>query len=100
VIPLDGVPGLGDLLSSRVFREALIGRATVKLSEDTRVQLTAILDFDSAPNAYVQPRVSHRLTDAFHVEGGLDLFAAGEPDSHWGRYRKNNRVFVFLKYFF
>jgi len=100
ILPLDGVPGLGDLLSSRIFREALIGRALVKLSEDTQVKLTAVLDLDSAPNAYVQPKVTHRLTDAFQVESGLDLFAAGEPDSHWGRYRKNNRVFVFLKYFF
>lgn len=100
VIPLDGVPGLGDLISSRVFREALIGRALVKLSEDTQLKLTAIFDLDSAPNAFVQPKLTHRITDALQVEGGLDLFAAGEPDSHWGRYRRNNRVFVFLKYFF
>jgi len=100
LLPLDGVPGLGDLISSRIFREALIGRALVKLSEDTQMKLTAVLDLDSAPNAYVQPKVTHRISDAFQVEGGLDLFAAGEPDSHWGRYRRNNRVFVFLKYFF
>ena len=99
-LPLDAVPGLGDLISSTIFREALIGRALVKLSEDTQVKLTAVLDLDSAPNAYVQSKVTHRITDAFQVEGGLDLFAAGEPDSHWGRYRRNNRVFVFLKYFF
>ena len=99
-VPLDGVPGLGDLLSSRIFREAFIGRALVKLSEDTQVKLTTVVDFDSAPNAYVQPKVTHRLTDALQVEGGLDLFAAGPADSHWGRYRKNNRVFVFVKYFF
>jgi len=59
-----------------------------------------VLDLDSAPNAYVQPKVTHRITDAFQVEGGLDLFAAGPSDSAWGRYRRNNRVFVFLKYFF
>jgi len=100
ILPLDAVPGLGDLISSTVFREALIGRALVKLSEDTQVKLTAVLDLDSAPNAFVQPKLSHRLSDAFQVEGGLDLFAAGEPDSHWGRWRRNNRVFVFLKYFF
>ena len=100
LLPLDGVPGLGDLISSRVFREAFIGRAAVKLSEDTQVKLTTILDFDSAPNAYVQPKVFHRLTDALHLEGGLDLFAAGPEDSHWGRYRRNNRVFVLVKYFF
>jgi hypothetical protein len=100
IVPLDGVPGLGNLLSSRVFRDAFIGRAQIKLSEDTQVRLTTIVDFDSAPNAYVQPKVFHRLTDALHLEGGLDLFAAGPPDSHWGRYRKNNRVFVFVRYFF
>ena len=99
-LSLDAVPGLGGLVSSTVFREALIGRALVKLSEDTQAKLTAVLDLDSAPNAYVQPKVTHRVTDAFQVEGGLDLFAAGAPDSHWGRYRRNNRVFVFLKYFF
>jgi len=99
-LSLDAVPGLGGLISSTVFREALIGRALVKVSEDTQVKLTAVLDLDSAPNAYVQPKLTHRITDALQVEGGLDLFAAGEPDSAWGRYRRNNRVFVFLKYFF
>jgi len=100
ILPLDAVPGLGDLISSTVFREAFIGRALLKLSEETQVKLTTIVDFDSALNAYVQPRVTHRLSDAFQVEGGLDLFAAGEPDSHWGRWRHNNRVVLSLKYFF
>ena len=98
-LPLDALPGLGDLVSSTVFREALIGRALVKLSEDTQVKLTSVFDLDAAPNAYVQSKVTHRLTDALQVEAGLDLFA-GEPQSHWGRFRQNNRVFVFVKYFF
>jgi len=99
ILPLDSVPRLGDLISSTVFREALIGRALLKLSEDTQLKLTAILDFDAAPNGYVQPKLTHRFTDAFQLEAGLDLFA-GEPESHWGRYRHNNRFFAFLKYFF
>jgi hypothetical protein len=100
IVPLDAVPGLGNrVFSDRVFRNALIGRALVKLSEDTQVKLTSIYDLESTLNVYVQPKVSHRITDAFHVDAGLDLFA-GERDTHWGRYRQNNRVFVFLRYFF
>ena len=57
------------------------------------------LNADAAPNGYVQPKLTHRFTDAFQLEAGLDLFA-GEPESHWGRYRHNNRFFAFLKYFF
>jgi hypothetical protein len=100
ILPLDAVPGLGDLISSTVFREAFIGRALVKLNEDTQVKLSAVVDFHRDPNAYVQPKVTHRFTDALVFEGGLDLFAAGERESVWGRFRRNNRLFVFLKYFF
>ena len=100
ILSLDTVPGLGGLISSTVFREAFIGRALVKLNEDTQVKLTAVVDFDKPVNAYVQPKVTHRFTDALQLEGGLDLFAAGERESVWGRYRRNNRLFVFLKYFF
>jgi hypothetical protein len=100
ILPLDGLPGLGDLFSSTVFREALIGRMLLKLSEDTQAKLTTLVDLDRTPNAFVQPRLTHRMTDALQAEGGLDLFAAGDRESVWGRFRRNNRVFLVLKYFF
>ena len=93
------LPFIGDLFSTRAFRNAVITRLLVKISEATQVHLNATVDIRASPNAYVQPKLTHKITDALHLEAALDLFA-GSPETFWGRWRNNNRLFVSMKYFF
>jgi hypothetical protein len=96
---LGTVPQLGDLLAKNAFRDAVVGRILVKLTETTQLQVIGIVDLVGPPNHFIQPKVVHKVTDAFHVEAGLDFFT-GEPRTFWGRWRDNDRFFLFMKYFF
>jgi hypothetical protein len=91
------------LLASRTFRSGFnnagVARLHLKLSEDTFLKLTGIGDFSQAFNYYAQIKLTHRFSDAFHLEGGLD-FLAGPADTFWGRWRDNDRFFLLLKYLF
>ena len=88
-------PGIGP----HAFRDAPVGRVTLKFTEETQVKLTALLDLARAPSHYAQAKVVHKVTDALHVESGLD-FMAGGRDTFWGRFRDNDRFFFSAKYFF
>jgi hypothetical protein len=88
-------PGLGPA----GFRNALVGRLTLKFTEETQLRFTAIVDFDGPVNHYTQAKVTHKVTDALHVEAGLD-FLTGERDTFWGRFRESDRFFASVKYFF
>jgi len=88
-------PGIGP----HAFRDAPVGRMTLKFTEETQVKLTALLDLTRAPSYYAQAKVVHKVTDALHVEAGLD-FMAGDRDTFWGRFRDNDRFFFSAKYFF
>jgi hypothetical protein len=96
---LGTVPGLGDLLAKNAFRDAVVGRILLKVSEKTQLEVSGTVDLVRSANYFVQPKLMHKLTDALHVEAGLDLFA-GEPRTFWGRWRENDRFFFFMKYFF
>ena len=84
---------------SAAFRNAMAGRVRLKFNEETQFSLSGTTDFESAPNYYVQFKLTHKLTDAFHVEGGVDVIA-GPQDSFWGQWRDNDRAFAVMKYFF
>jgi hypothetical protein len=99
ILELGTLPQLGDLLAKNAFRNALAGRLLVKFTEDTQLKLTGVLDVLGAPNSYLQSKLSHKLTDALHLEAGLDFFT-GPSQTFWGRWRNNNRFFLFAKYFF
>jgi hypothetical protein len=86
-------------LGPGAFRDAVAGRVTLKLTEDTQVRLTALLDLVRDPGHYAQARVVHKVTDWLHVEGGLD-FLAGDRDTFWGRFRDNDRFFFLARYYF
>lgn len=88
-----------NLLLGSAFREALIGRIEVKLTEDTRVKLTEIVDLARPTSHYTQIKLTHRFTDAWSVETGLDILT-GSGQSFWGRWGDNDRVFLFARYLF
>ena len=90
---------VGDLLADNAFRNALVGRLEIKLTDDTRLKITEIVDLATTPSHYTQVKVTHRLTDAWSAEAGLD-FLSGNAETFWGRWRDSDRFFFFLKYLF
>jgi hypothetical protein len=88
-----------DPVNLRAFRDTALARLAFKFSEETSLKVTAVLDFTDSPNHYLQAKLSHKLTDALHVEGGLDFFG-GPRETLYGRWRDNDRVVVFVKYYF
>jgi len=99
IVPSEGLPLVGDLLSDQAFRNAPIGRIQAKLTEDTVVKLSGIADLSSTRSYYLQLKAMHRITDAFHVEGGLD-FLSGTSETFYGRWGHNDRFFLMLRYLF
>jgi hypothetical protein len=99
ILETDASPLVGDLLSDSAFRDAIVGRIQAKLTEDTSLELSGIADLAASPSSYIQLKGNHRITDAVHVEAGLD-FLTGRPDTFWGRWRDNDRFFLVLRYLF
>jgi len=99
ILPPGNAPQVGDLLADNAFRNGAVARIQFKLTEDTQLKLTGIGDFDGSPSSYAQIKLTHRLSDKFQAESGLD-FLTGARDSFWGRWRDNNRFFLLLKLFF
>lgn len=82
------------------FRDAPIGRVQLKFTEETQFAVGWTMDLSNDDNSYfLQFKLNHKLTDALHVETGVDAFY-GDRDSFWGKWRDNDRFFFFLKYFF
>lgn len=94
-----GESALGDLLAFNAFQNTLVGRLLLKISEDTQVKLTGNLNFDGPTSYYAQVAITHRFSDAFQAEAGLD-FLGGDARSFWGRWASNDRVFVVVRYLF
>lgn len=99
VLRPSGALGLGDLLASNVFRNALVGRVLFKFTEDTQLKLTGVLDISGSPNHYSQAKLTHKLTGALNLETGVDLLT-GPRDTIWGRWRANDRFFFLARYLF
>ncbi|MEK6683647.1 MAG: hypothetical protein AABY46_03210, partial [Nitrospirota bacterium] len=81
------------------FRNALSGRVQFKFNEETQCSVGGTIDFMKEANYYVQVKLNHKFTDDLHVETGFDNFA-GTRDSFWGKWRDNDRFFLFLKRYF
>lgn len=99
ILPPGQAGALGDLLADNAFRDALVGRVELELTEDTRVKLTQVTDLGRAPSHYTQVKLAHRLTDAWSGEIGVDLLTGGRR-TFWGRWGDNDRAFVSVKYLF
>jgi hypothetical protein len=98
---LSRAPG-SDLLDPaelNAFRDAAVGRVQLKFSADTSLKLTGIVELVGPPNHYSQVKISHKITDAVHVDAGLDFFA-GARESFYGRWKDNDRFFLMVKYYF
>ncbi|MCP5039896.1 MAG: hypothetical protein GY944_02630 [bacterium] len=54
----------------------------------------------SDEDVYLRPRASYKLTDAWRVEAGANVFAGAEPDTSWGQFEKNSNVYVALRFGF
>jgi len=99
IVEAGGAFQVGDLLADNAFRNTVVGRLKLDISDDTQVQLTGLLDLTRSPSYYTKLNVSHRLGAAWHVEAGLDLMG-GARDTFWGRWRDNDRFFFLLRYLF
>jgi hypothetical protein len=95
-----GFSGGEILFPKDAFRNALAGRILFKFNEETQFKLSGTINFfDRTPSYYLQLKLEHKVTDAFHIQAGLD-FLGGKLDTFWGRWRDNDRFFCSLKYFF
>jgi hypothetical protein len=90
---------VGDLIADNAFRDTVVSRLRLEVSDDTKIQLTGLADLASGPSHYAQLKVSHRPRDAWLVEAGVDVLG-GPRQSFWGRWRDNDRFFLSVKYFF
>jgi len=99
ILDSDRVPLVGARLANNAFRDAVVGRIQAKVSEDTVLKLSGIADLGGTPSHYIQFKAAHRITDALHVEAGLD-FLTGRPETFWGRWGDNDRFFAVVRYLF
>jgi len=90
------VPGLGE---GAPFRDAPIVRLNLKFTEETSLATTALIDLDRSANAFMEIKLTHKLSDAVQVDAGFDVFC-GRRDTIWGRWRDNDRFFAAVRYFF
>jgi 4'-phosphopantetheinyl transferase len=95
VLPLDPTFALPD----RAFRHSPIARVLVKFSEETEAEVGGTANFAGPANYYLKVAVSQKVGEALWISAGLDFFA-GPRDTFWGRWRDNDRFWIFLKYFF
>ena len=66
----------------------------LKFNEETQLALSGTADFESdPPGRYLQLKLTRKLTDAFHVEGGFDLID-GPTHTVGGQWRHNDRAFL------
>ena len=79
--------------------DALIWQALFRHSDRTQVQVRATANFTPTVNHFVELKINQKVTDFLHVDGGIDWFS-GEADTFWGRWGRNDRVFVSTILFF
>ena len=78
---------------------AFIGQVLLRHSEDTEIQVRAAANFKPRVNHFVEMKIRHNLTDSLIVDAGIDLFT-GDPDTFWGRWDNNDRLFLTIKLLF
>ncbi len=86
-------------LPNNAFTDAVITRLLFRFSEATQLEVGGTVNLVGSANYYSKAALTHKLTDSLHVTVGLDILG-GARDTVWGRWRDNDRVYCFLKYFF
>lgn len=82
----------------RTLPNSLLMNVEVKFSEDTLMKLGLVKNFDQQ-DRYVSIELGHQLNDDFKITIGLDLLS-GEPDSLFGQWSSNDRLFLSTRYHF
>lgn len=99
VLSTDRLLELGALLLNNAARDGVFGQIRFTFDDATQLTLRSAVDFTVDASSYAQIKVNRKLLRSLHLEAGLDVFS-GDRDTFWGRWRDNNRFFLFLKYFF
>ena len=99
IVARGDAPGIGDLLATNAFRNAVAGRVNFVFNEETQLKLTGTADLTRSFNYYAQVKLSRKLGDAVQIDAGFDVLH-GAPKTFWGRWRDNDRFFFRLAYFF
>ena len=83
----------------RVFTNTLFVKANYQWGEDLELRFSSVFNFDGKDNLYLQPSAKYILWKTLKLTLGFDLFF-GDKKTFFGRYRENDRFFLFLEYTF
>ena len=86
-------------LFTRPFQNSILSRLAFKFDENTEFHVSSNGNFHHHNNSFLQPKIIHKLSDSIKIEGGLELFW-GAQNSFWGKWKRNDRTFVFMTYVF
>lgn len=82
----------------RTLTNSLLMNLTFKFTEDSSLVLGLINNFD-LKDRYVSFEFSHQINDDLKISTGLDLLN-GTPDSLFGQWASNDRLFINTRYHF
>ncbi len=83
---------------TRPFKNAVLGSLNVKFNEDTEFGLGGNYNIDEYDH-FIQPKLTHKFSDKLKLKTGLDILT-GHKDTFWGKWRKNDRAFLNMTYYF
>jgi hypothetical protein len=84
---------------TRPFQNSILSRVAFKFDENNELHVSASGNFHHHNNSYLQPKFVHKYSDSVKIEGGWEVFW-GPQNSFWGKWRRNDRTFLFMTYLF
>jgi len=69
------------------------------MNQDLTLSLFAFLS-PSDEDAYLRPKISYKVTDAWELTGGANIFVGNEPDTFFGQFENNTNVYASMRYSF
>jgi hypothetical protein len=82
----------------RPFKNSFLSSLEFRFSEETQFIVGSALNFNDQ-DFYLQPKISHQFNNGIELDIGLD-FMEGNQNSFFGRWERNNRLFVMTRYAF
>ncbi len=83
---------------SRPLKRSVLGSLVFKFNEDVDFRIGGNYNLDEY-DRYIQPKVTYKVSDKLKLKAGLDIMA-GHKDTFWGKWRKNDRVFTNVLWYF
>lgn len=83
---------------SRPFQKSVLGSLNIKFNEDVEFAFGGNYNFDEF-DRYMQPKLTYKFSDKLKLRAGMDILT-GHKDTFWGKWRKNDRVFANLTWYF